>query len=312
MDHSHTHSGHSHHGHSHNHNIVLTRVNSAFIIGIILNFIFIVVEVVYGISIHSVSLLSDAGHNLGDVGSLALSLLAFKLLKVKSNDKYTYGYRKTTILTALVNAIILLVSVGAILYEAVNHIFHPEPLPGKTIALVAGLGIIINGVSALFFLREKENDLNIKGAYLHLLADAMVSLGLVIGGIIIYFTHWYWLDPVLSIIIATTILVGTWNLLRESLRLSLDGVPKGIDMEKIKKEALAIAGLKDIYHIHVWAISTAENAMTAHIILNDIPGKDTELKIKDDLRHKMLHLNIQHLTIETDYDLSKPNGSNCQ
>ncbi|GAC1706775.1 MAG: cation diffusion facilitator family transporter [Flavisolibacter sp.] len=310
MQHSHA-SLSDHSGHSHGRPVVLTSVTNAFVVGMLLNFIFIIVEVVYGLSIHSLSLLSDAGHNLADVGSMALSLLAFKLLKVKSSQNYTYGYRKTTILTALLNAMVLLVSVGAIAYQALNHFLHPEPLPGKTIALIAGLGIIINGGSAMFFRKGKEKDLNVKSAYLHLLSDALVSLGLVMGGIVIYFTKWYWLDPALSIIIAATILISTWNLLRESLRLSLDGVPKDIDLIKIKEEALKIEGLKDIYHIHVWAISTAENAMTAHVVLNKWIAKEKELFIKNELRHQMMHLNIQHLTIETETDNSQLKEIDC-
>ncbi|GAC1423702.1 MAG: cation diffusion facilitator family transporter [Flavisolibacter sp.] len=310
MQHSHA-SLSDHSSHSHGRPVVLTSVTNAFVVGMLLNFIFIIVEVVYGLSIHSLSLLSDAGHNLADVGSMALSLLAFKLLKVKSSQNYTYGYRKTTILTALLNAMVLLVSVGAIAYQALNHFLHPEPLPGKTIALIAGLGIIINGGSAMFFRKGKEKDLNVKSAYLHLLSDALVSLGLVMGGIVIYFTKWYWLDPALSIIIAATILISTWNLLRESLRLSLDGVPKDIDLIKIKEEALKIEGLKDIYHIHVWAISTAENAMTAHVVLNKWIAKEKELFIKNELRHQMMHLNIQHLTIETETDNSQLKEIDC-
>src|SRR5437763_3204498 len=151
---------------------------------------------------------------------------------------------------------ILLLSIGAIAYEAIQRLFHPEPLPGKTIAIIAGIGIIINGTTALMFRNNKEKDINIKGAYLHLMADAMVSAGLVVGGIIISFTHWFWLDPVLSIIIAIVILVSTWSLLKESLRLSLDGVPKDIDLEEIKKEAFKVEGIQNIHHIHVWALST--------------------------------------------------------
>src|SRR5947209_7967211 len=215
--------GHLHMGHTHAHQAPdFSHLHKAFVIGIILNFLFIIVEVVAGLHIHSLSLLSDAGHNLADVGSLALSLLAFKLLKVRSNKKYTYGYRKTTVLTALLNSVVLLVSIGAIIYEAFDHLVHPQPLPGKTIAIVAAIGIIINFVSALFFLKDKEKDLNVKAAYLHLLSDAVISLVLVIGGIIISFTAWYWIDPVLSIIVATTILISTWKLLRDSLHLSMD------------------------------------------------------------------------------------------
>ncbi|MCW3109977.1 MAG: cation transporter [Segetibacter sp.] len=297
MEHSHT---HSHHDHSHS--IVLTNVNSAFIIGIALNFLFVVIEVIVGLSVKSLSLLSDAGHNLADVGSLALSLLAFRLLKVKSNRRYTYGYRKTTILVALLNGSILLISIGAIIYEALQRFNNPEPLPGKTIAIVAAIGIAINFITALLFLKNKENDLNIKSAYLHLMSDAVVSAGIVFGGIVIIYTHWFWLDPVISIIIAIVILSSTWSLLKDSLRLSLDGVPKDIDLEKIKIEALKIAGINDIHHIHVWALSTSENAMTIHLVLDTKLDKNEVKTIKDDLKHRLLHMNIQHMTIETEFE----------
>jgi cobalt-zinc-cadmium efflux system protein len=292
------------HGHDHAHHhqpVELTNVNKAFIIGIALNFLFVIIEAVVGFSVHSLSLLSDAGHNLADVGSLALSLLAFRLLKVKANDKYTYGYRKTSILAAFFNAVILLISIGAITYGAIHRFIHPEPLPGRTIAIVAGIGILINAFTAIQFIREKEKDINVKSAYLHLMADALVSVGLVIGGLVIFYTHWFWLDPVLSLIIAIVILFGTWSLLRESLRLSLDGVPKGIDLQQIKKAASGIQGLIDIHHIHVWAISTTQNAMTAHLVLSANISKPEEVAIKSKLRHEMEHMNIQHVTLETEW-----------
>ena len=306
MDHD-----HSHHGHSHGHIIALTDVNNAFIFGIVLNFVFVLVEVIAGFNIHSLSLLSDAGHNVADVGSLALSLLAFRLLKVKSNANYTYGYRKTSILAALFNAMILLLSIGAIAYEAIQRLFHPEPLPGKTIAIIAGIGIIINGTTALMFRNNKEKDINIKGAYLHLMADAMVSAGLVVGGIIISFTHWFWLDPVLSIIIAIVILVSTWSLLKESLRLSLDGVPKDIDLEEIKKEAFKVEGIQNIHHIHVWALSTNENALTCHVVVDADINKNQVKAIKDYLKHRFQHMNIQHMTIETEFENDACNKPDC-
>ena len=294
MAHEHSHS------HDHNHAVVLTNISKAFVVGIVLNFLFVVVEVIVGLNIHSLSLLSDAGHNLADVGSLALSLLAFRLLKVKANDRYTYGYRKTTILTALFNAVVLLVSIGAISYEAIHRLINPQPLEGKTIAIVAGIGIVINTVTALMFLRNKEKDLNVKSAYLHLMSDALVSAALVVGGIVISFTRWYWLDAALSIVVALVILTSTWKLLRESLRLSLDGVPKGIDLQKVKQKALATTGVKAIHHIHIWAMSTTENAMTAHLILEGDTSIEQGQHIKLGIKHEMEHLNISHVTIETE------------
>ena len=309
MEHDHSHDNHSNHDHSdhdhshhdHSHVATLTSVNSAFIIGIGLNALFVLIEAVYGFSIDSLSLLSDAGHNLADVGSLALSLLAFRLLKVKSNKKYTYGYRKTTILAALFNAMILLLSIGAIAYEAFTRLSHPPALPGKTIAIVAGISIVINFVTAILLLKNKEHDLNVKSAYMHMMADALVSAGIMVGGIVIYYTHLYWIDPVLSIIIVIVILIGTWGLLKESLKLSLDGVPKDIDIQDIKNKAEKIEGIRDLHHIHVWAMSTTENAMTAHLVIDKSKAPEQITVIKNNLKHTLQHMDIQHITLETEF-----------
>jgi cobalt-zinc-cadmium efflux system protein len=273
--------------------------------------LFVVIEVITGLSIHSLSLLSDAGHNLADVGALALSLLAFRLLKVKPNSKYTYGYRKTSILVSLFNAMLLLVSIGAIAFEAIHRFFYPEPMPGATIAWVAGIGIIINTTTALLFLRDKDKDMNIKSAYLHLMSDAVVSLGLVAGGIIIFYTHWFWIDSVLSIIVALVILISTWQLLRDSLRLSLDGVPAGINLEEIRNTVLQVQGVKDLHHIHIWALSTTENALTAHIVLQTDITDGQEQKIKIELKHQLNHHNISHVTLETEKEAIGCDTENC-
>jgi cobalt-zinc-cadmium efflux system protein len=215
------------------------------------------------------------------------------------------------VLVALFNGAILLISIGAIIYEALHRFSNPEPLPGKTIAIVAAIGIAINFITALLFFKNKENDLNIKSAYLHLMSDAAVSVGIVFGGIVIIYTNWFWIDPVISIAIALVILGSTWKLLRDSLRLSLDGVPKDIDLEKIKTEALKIAGIKNIHHLHVWALSTSENAMTVHLVLDSKLNK-TEVKIiKDDLKHRLLHMNIQHMTVETEFDNDPCLATHC-
>jgi len=304
---AHTHS-HSHH-HDHSHTVAPEHVNRAFVAGIALNFLFVIIEAVVGFSIDSLSLLSDAGHNLADVGSLGLSLLAFKLLKIKSNNKYTYGYRKTTILAALTNAVILLVSISIIGYEAIQRFANPPALPGRTIAIVAGIGIVINFLTAILFLKNKEKDLNVKSAYLHMMADAVVSLGIMIGGIVISYTHLYWIDPVISIVIVLVILFSTWTLLKESLALTLDAVPKDINLDEIKNKALKIEGIKGLHHIHVWAMSTTENAMTAHLVIDNRQDKEQISSIKNNLKHTLQHLNIQHVTLETEFsneDCKKP------
>jgi cobalt-zinc-cadmium efflux system protein len=315
MEHSHQHShthDHSHgFGHHHHHQVELKSVNQAFIIGIILNLAFVFIEAIVGLSIHSLSLLSDAGHNLADVASLALSLIAFRLMKVKPNERYTYGYKKTTILVALLNGAVLLLSLGAIGYEAVHRLMIPEPLPGKTISIVAAVGIVVNAVTALLFLRNKENDLNIRSAFLHLLSDAIVSAGLVVGGIIIYLTHLYWIDAALSLIVAIIILFSTWQLLKDSLRLFLDGVPEGIEIKKIKGIVDGISGVKDFHHIHVWAISTTENALTAHLVVS----RNSDMAFIEDLKHKikheLLHQNIQHATLEIEMENSPCGEPDC-
>ena len=311
-DHGHSH-GHDHaHGFGHHHHPVnLDHANRAFVIGIALNFLFVLIEAVVGLSIHSLSLLSDAGHNLADVASLAMALIAIRLLRSKPTDKYTYGYKKTTILVALLNAAILLISLGAIGFEAVRRLMAPEPLPGRTIALVAAIGIVINTVTALLFFRDRKNDLNIRGAFLHLLSDAIVSAALVIGGFIIYYTHLYWIDAALSLLVALVILFSTWQLLRDSLRLSLDGVPQGIEIKKIRETIATIAGVKDFHHIHVWAISTKENALTAHLVVDPDCGMDFIERLKHTIKHELLHQNIQHATLEVETEGSPCDEPDC-
>ena len=289
----------------HNHNNIdlpdfQTKIKSAFLVGISLNFFFVVVEVVAGLYINSLSLLSDAGHNLADVVALALSLLAFLLMKVKSNNQYTYGYRKTSILVALFNTMFLLVSIGAIVFEAVHRFFKPSPTSGGTIAIVAAIGILINGVTAVMFFSSRHKDINLKSAYLHLMNDALISAGIVAGGIIIFYTKWFWIDSIFSIIVACVILFSAWKLLRASLRLSLDGVPGYINMDDIVSAARNISGVKGIHHIHIWAISTTENALTAHLVLKADTDSSEEQRIKNELRHELEHKNISHVTLETE------------
>jgi len=290
------------HSHHHNHTIDPVNMSRAFVIGIILNFAFVIIEVIAGIYNHSLSLLSDAGHNLADVGALGLSLLAFKMLKRKATDQYTYGYKKTSILVALFNAVVLLISIGIIAYEAVQRLFHPQQVSGINISIIAGIGIVINFLSAILFFKQKESDLNVKSAYLHLMSDAVVSLGIVVGGIFIFYFKWYWLDPLISIVIAIVILISTWHLLKHSLRLSLDGVPENISIAGVRLMAMKIKGVKDLHHIHVWAMSTTENALTAHLVFASNVTQQEQQKIKHDLKHALEHNNIHHITLETEQE----------
>ncbi len=296
---------HGHHHHSHAHLPAGGHLNRAFIIGIILNLLFVVVEFAAGFFSDSLALISDAGHNLMDVANLGLSLLAFRLAKVKPNDTFTFGYRKSTILASMFNAIILLVGMGFVGYEAIVRIGQPEPVKGGIVAIVAGIGIVINAATALLFFRDKDHDLNVKGAYLHMLSDALVSLGAMIAGIIIIYTNWFWLDAVVSIVIIVVIVISTWHLLGDSLRLAMDAVPQGIEMEKVKACALKISGIKAIHHIHIWGMSTTENALTAQLLVDGTLTLEQIEELKKVFRHEMEHLNIQHVTLETELHMSK-------
>ena len=301
---AHNHSEESHAGHNHSHTPVLTHLNTAFIVGIVLNLAYVLIQIIIGLKIKSLALLSDAGHNFLDVAGLALAMLAFKLNKSKSTKTYTYGYKKSSILISLFNAAVLLISIGAIGYEAFFRFQKPQPMPGLTIAIIAGIGIFINGISAFMFFRDKEKDLNVKAAFLHLAADAVVSLGLVAGGVIIYYTHLYWIDPLLSIVVCAVIIVSTWSLLKGSLRLSLDGVPEGIDLQKVKEEVIKTEGVIDFQHLHIWAMSTTQNAMTGHLVVSkDLSTAQIE-KLKHHIKHKLEHFNIGHSTIETKTEIS--------
>ena len=285
--------------HDHNHHAPkITNLNRAFIIGIVFNLGYVVFQIIVGLRINSLSLLSDALHNFADVIALALSLLAFRLTSIKATERYTFGYKKASILIALLNSLVLLVSVGAIGYEAILRFFTPEAQEGLTISIVSAVGIFINGFTALQFFRDKDSDLNVKSAFSHLAADAVVSLGLVIGGILIHYTGWTWIDPVLSLIVAFVIIGGTWSLVKDTLKLSLNGVPSDIDLNKVREEILESPEVASIHHLHVWAISTTENALTAHIVLNQELDFQKINTLKRKIKHHLEHVNIHHATLE--------------
>ena len=283
------------HSHQHSHAINAESLNKAFIIGIVLNLAFVVIEFAAGFWFDSLALLSDAGHNLSDVVSLVLALLAFRLAKVKANERYTYGYKKSTILVSLLNAVILLVAVGAIVIESIHKLNNPAVVPGGAIAWVAGVGVLINAFTAFLFMKDKEKDLNVKGAYLHMAADALVSVGVLVAGIVISRTGWYIIDPIIGLIVAVVILISTWNLLHDSLRLTLDGVPTSIDSQKVVEAIRALPGVDDVHHIHIWAISTTENALTAHIVLKQ---PESMQEVKHLIRHRLEDFGIGHATLE--------------
>ena len=304
---------HDHHEHNHSHGLDFEHGNrKAFVIGICLNLAFVLVEIVAGLIYNSMALLTDAGHNAGDVASLVLSLVAFWMAKKKSSADYTYGYKKTTVLVALFNAVVLLLSIGAIGYEALHRIIAPEPLPGKTISIVAAGGIVVNAVTALLFFRNKDHDLNIKSAFLHLMADAVVSAALVIGGILILFTGFYWIDAALSLLVGAVILFSTWNLLRDSLRLSLDAVPEGINLQNVQERIKKINGVDGFHHIHIWALSTSENALTAHVVVSKNTDMNKLEKLKHEIKHELFHLNIQHATLEIEMENAHCEEAVCE
>lgn len=282
----------------HHHTPEVSNLNRAFIFGISINALYVVIELVAGLYYNSLSLISDAGHNLSDVAALSLALLAFRLAKVEATDKFTYGYRKSTILVSLINSVILFVAIGGIIWETFSRLNHPVIIQGKAIAIVAGIGIVVNAVSAMLFFRNKDKDLNVKGAYLHLMADAAVSMGVVVSGILIMLFQLYWLDVAMSLLIVVIIFYTTWNLFKDSLSLTLDGVPKGINMNEVVSEIKEVDGVLDVHHLHVWAISTSQNAMTAHIIIHSEVGIEQLDLLNKNIKHTLEHVNIHHATLE--------------
>jgi len=285
------------------------RYHRAFAYGIILNAGFVTVEAIYGLLLHSTALLADAGHNLSDVFGLILAWGAGYLAESMPTSSRTYGLKKTTILAALFNAIILLIAVGAITIEALRKFVTPQAIEGTTMMLVAGTGVIINSITALLFLKGQKKDLNIRGAFLHMTADAGVSLGVVAAGLLINLTNWFWIDPAISIVIVIVITIGTFRLLKDSLMLSLDVVPDKIDAAEVKQYLTSVPLLKDMHHLHIWGISTSEVALTAHMVLEKFPP-DNQLvetigkKLREDF-------GIDHPTIQFELSSETDNCKNC-
>ena len=301
--HSHTHD----HGHSH----APADYNRAFAIGIALNVVYIAVEATYGILADSLALLADAGHNLSDVLGLLLAWGANYLAQRKPTGRHTYGWRKSTILAALTNAIILLVAMGGIAWEAVQRFSDPLPVAGKTIIIVAAIGVVINTATALLFLSGRKQDLNIRGAFLHMAADAGVSAGVVLAGVVILSTGWLWIDPAVSLIITAIILAGTWGLLRDSFNLALDAVPAGIDPEAVKSYLSDLPGVNGVHDLHIWAMSTSETALTAHLLKPDADDDDTLIEQASRELHE--RFGIEHVTIQWERRLALDHcGGSCE
>ena len=285
-------SGHSHH-HDHHAKADFGR---AFAIGIALNLGFVAIEAVYGFIANSMSLLADAGHNLSDVLGLVVAWAGAVMAKRAASPRFTYGLKKAPILAALANSLFLLVAVGAIGAEAIRRLFHPASSDGETIMIVAGVGIAVNALTALLFARGREHDINIRGAYLHMAADAAVSAAVVFAGLVILWTGQRWVDPIMSLAVAVVILWGSIGLLKESVWMSLAGVPSSIDVDLVEAELAELEGVETVHDLHVWPLSTTETALTAHLVAPDVASTDTLLQ---DAR-RMLHdrFRIEHCTLQ--------------
>ncbi|MEC5216655.1 cobalt-zinc-cadmium efflux system protein [Actimicrobium sp. GrIS 1.19] len=289
------HDHHHHHGGGHHHALP-TNHNSAFALAIALNVVFVAVEFGYGFVAQSTALLADAGHNLSDVLGLVLAWGAAVLARRQPQGRYTYGLRSSSILAALANAMLLVVACGAIAWEAVHRFSAPAPVASMTVITVAAVGILINGLSAWLFVRGSKDDLNIRGAFLHMAADAAVSLAVVIGGVVMLLTGWYWIDALLSLVIVAVVMIGTWSLLREAIRLALSAVPANINLDEVHHFLNELPGVASVQDLHIWGMSTTEAALTAHLVMADgHPGDVFMEQISQQLtdRYAIAHTTIQ-------------------
>jgi len=284
---------------SHDHSHTPANFNRAFAIGIALNLAFVAIEAFYGWKVNSLALLADAGHNLGDVAGLVLAWGGALAGKLKPNARHTYGWKRATILAAFANALLLLMAMGALAWEGLGRLLSPEPLQqaqGLTVMVVAGIGIAVNTATALLFMRGSQNDLNIRGAFLHMAADALVSAGVVVAGALTLWMGWLWLDPVGSLVIAAVVLLGTWSLFRQSLHLLFDGVPDSIDPLAVHDYLAALPGVSRVHDLHIWAMGTSQVALTAHLVMPQGQADDAFLKQASDQLHEQFE--ITHVTLQ--------------
>ncbi len=277
--------------------------NHAFAIGVILNIVFVAIEASYGIFADSLVLIADAGHNLSDVVSLLLAWGASVLTTKAATEKRTYGFRKATVMASLASAILLLVALGGITWEAIGRFFNPKPVAGMTVIVVAAIGVVINTLTALLFVKGQKHDLNIRGAFLHMAADAGVSLGVVVAGIFIIVKGWQWIDPVVSLMIVAVILVGTWGLFRDSMNYAMDAVPDSIDIRAIRNYLMSFDHVNSIHDLHVWPLSTTEIALTVHIVVNDDSLDNNFLRSLQQHLHD--HFAIEHSTIQVETSMGE-------
>ena len=304
--HTHSHSEEHHHGVHHHHTV--ESLSAVYVVAVVVNLLFVVVEAVAGFVGNSLGLLSDAGHNLADTFSLLIAMLALRLASTRATKHFTYGYRKASVLLSLLNAIILLVAVGAIIVESIGKFFHPTEVNGPVIIWTATAAIVVNGLTTWLLARHRKHDLNTRGAFLHMLADTLVSVGVVVGGIIIQYTGWWIVDPIIGLGIAVIILVGTWNLLAESLRMSADAVPEGFDVEEITHRIESQEGVLGVHHLHIWPISTTETALTFHIV---IPEASRLEEITSRVKHLLDEEGIHHSTLELETSRSHCHDREC-
>ncbi|NOQ51435.1 MAG: cation diffusion facilitator family transporter [Desulfuromonadaceae bacterium] len=281
---------------AHDHHHEPDNYNRAFAIGVVLNIAFVFIEAIYGFIAESIALIADAGHNLSDVMSLLLAWGASRLASKRPTEKRTYGFRRVTILASLISAVLLLVALGGIAWEAIGRFSELRAVNGTIVIMVAGIGVVINTATALLFFSGQKHDLNIKGAYLHMAADAGVSLGVVVAGLAIMATGWLWLDPAISLIIVAIILIGTWGLFRDSMNLTIDAVPKGINVAEIEAYLLNLGNVIKLHDLHIWALSTRETALTVHLIINEESVDNSFLENVTQELHK--NYGIEHATIQ--------------
>ncbi|HET9355844.1 MAG TPA: cation diffusion facilitator family transporter [Sphingomicrobium sp.] len=295
------------HGHGHGHAHAPGAFDRAFLIGIVLNGGFVVVEAAYGFAANSMALIADAGHNLGDVLGLVVAYIGARLVRRAASARFTYGLKKSSILAALVNALLLLVAVGAIGAEAIGRLIEPEASDGRTVMAVAAVGILVNSATALLFARGRKGDINVRGAYLHMVADAAVSAGVVAAGALILWTGERWIDPAASLAVAAIILWGTWGLLTEATAMTLAGTPRGIDPAEVGAALEALPGVAGTHHLHIWPLSTTETAMTVHLIVDDLVDRDRILGLASAEAHD--RFGISHSTVQV--ERASANGDDC-